>query len=253
MFCKDVINNFNLNKGDVLLIASDVTRILYISLKNKNRIDLNDFIDFFYDAIGDNGTLLFPTYNWDFCEGNTFDIVNSPSQTGALSSIALKRDDFKRTRHPIYSFAVKGKYADFLYNLRNKSAFGKDSPFAFLHENKAKMLIMDLDYQRSFTFVHYVEETLNVHYRYKKVFNENYIDENGNMSNREYDFHVRNLEKGIVTNINPIGKILELKGIAERTIIEGIPFILIMDLAKAFKEIENDIKYNAASNLFKVE
>ena len=44
-----------------------------------------------------------------FCEGKDFDYKKTQSKCGLLSNIALKRDDFLRTKNPIYSFAVTGK------------------------------------------------------------------------------------------------------------------------------------------------
>ena len=50
--------------------------------------------------------ILFPTFNWDFCKGKSFNYNNTRSMTGSLSNVALKRPDFKRSKNPIYSFAV---------------------------------------------------------------------------------------------------------------------------------------------------
>ncbi|MDR1803346.1 MAG: AAC(3) family N-acetyltransferase, partial [Treponema sp.] len=101
----------------------------------------------------------------------------TPSMTGSLSRVALKRKDFIRSRHPMYSFAVWGKYQDFLYLLDNTDSFGDNSPFNFLYKNLGKNLIMDVDYQHCFTFLHYVEEAVGVVYRYIKHFSAIYIDE----------------------------------------------------------------------------
>jgi len=58
-----------------------------------------------------------------------------------------------------------------LLSFTNESSFGSDSPFAYLHREKGKMLMIGVDYQSSFTFVHYVEECRQVNYRYIKTFN----------------------------------------------------------------------------------
>ena len=50
------------------------------------------------EKIGNTGNLLFPTYNWSFCEGKEFDYKNTKSLCGTLSNIALQRKDFKRTK-----------------------------------------------------------------------------------------------------------------------------------------------------------
>ena len=64
-----------------------------------------------------------------------FDYKKTPSNCGSLSNIALQRSDFKRTKHPIHSFAVFGKHKNYLCNLENKSSWGEDSPFKFLYKN----------------------------------------------------------------------------------------------------------------------
>lgn len=246
---KEILNCFDINKGDVVFVGSDMTHLAMEAARHGERMDLNAFIDSFINQIGPQGTLLFPTFHWGFCSGETFDYANTPSLTGALTVAALKRNDFVRTKHPIYSFAVWGKDQDFLYNLENKSSFGEDSPFAYLHRNHAKMLIIGLDYQHSFTFVHYVEEQERVNYRYMKNFTGKYIDKQGLANMRTYSMYVRDLTKGVVTQVNPMGEILERSGIATYNTINHVPFRLIY-LTKAYQAIVDDIRRNQAKNLF---
>jgi len=222
------------------------------SLRNEGKLDLNIFIDSLINKIGKNGTLLFPTFNWGFCSGETFDYNKTVSNTGALTNTALKRDDFTRTKHPIYSFAVWGKDKEKLYNMNNKSSFGEDSPFAYLHRNKAKMLTIGLCYQNSFTFVHYVEEMEKVGYRFMKDFTSKYIDKFGNESIRTYSMNVRDLDKGVVTKINPIGDEMESRGTSTHKSINNVDFYLI-DLNKSYDVIRGDIINNNAKKLFVIE
>jgi len=233
----------------ILLVASDISMYAYDKAKETGHFKADELIDGYIDMVGKNGTLLFPTYNWDFCEGKTFDIREVNSQTGRLSNTALSRSDFIRTRHPIYSFAVRGKDAEYLEGLNNIGAFDKESPFGYLHKNKTKMLIIGLEYQNSFTFVHYVEQQERVDYRYEKEFTAEYIDEDGIKSIRTYSMYVRNLKRKVRANINPIGRILEENGIAETWTENKTKFTLI-DLAKAYEVICDDIKFNGAKNLY---
>ena len=57
---------------------------------------------------------------------------------GSMGSFALKRKDFRRTKNPIYSFAVTGKDKDYLCNLNHNNCFDFDSPFGYLIKNHAK-------------------------------------------------------------------------------------------------------------------
>ena len=105
---KDIISYIDIQKGDILCISSDITKLLAKCRENKEVFNPNLFIDIIKEKIGSKGTILFPTFNWDFCKGKKFDYYKTPSQVGALGNVALKRKDFRRTRHPVYSFAVSG-------------------------------------------------------------------------------------------------------------------------------------------------
>ena len=113
---------------------------------------------------------------------------NYKSEKGVIYSKdgkALSRDDFARTKHPIYSFAVWGKGKEELCAMDNKSSFGIDSPFTYMTNHEFKNLFIDKDLGHSFVYVHYVEEQVgNIPYRYLKDFTADYIDEDGNI-NRE--------------------------------------------------------------------
>ena len=166
----DFVDKIPIDSGDTILFSSDVTRIGLWFHKNHEHLDLNAFLDLLVEKVGSDGTILFPTYNWDFCGGKTFDYKNTLSKTGTISQAALQHSGFRRTQHPIYSWAVSGKDKDFLCSLENTDSFGQDSPFNYLYEKHGKNIILDVSMQNSFTFVHYVEECVGVSYRYIKNF-----------------------------------------------------------------------------------
>ena len=202
---KDFINfldNLKINKGDILYIASDITRILLHHKRKEEKFNANDLIDYFLERVGSKGSLLFPTFNWGFCKGETFDYNKTPSETGSLSKIALLREDFLRTKHPIYSFVVKGKDQNYLYKLDDESGWGPKSLFAYFYENNAKNLFIGIDYKNGFTFDHYFEEKIGVDYRYFKYFEAKYINRQGKEQTKKYKMYVRDLEKNIITSIS---------------------------------------------------
>lgn len=55
-----------------------------------------------------------------------------------MANIALKRAEFKRTKHPIYSFMVANNFQKDLIKLDNKGAFDENSPFDFFIKIKRK-------------------------------------------------------------------------------------------------------------------
>ena len=148
---------------------------------------------------------MLPTFNYGFCSGEPFDILHTRSEMGALTEAARKHPLAHRTGHPIYSFAFIG-HRQFILN--NYSGYGQDSPFGILHKNRGKIAVLDLDDKGAMTYYHYVEEALNVPYRYHKVFTGKYTDSSGMTQDRSYGLFVRDLKQGVVTEVNPMGGLL---------------------------------------------
>src|SRR5574338_979593 len=58
------------------------------------------------EALGPEGTLIMPTFNFDFNKGQPWDVRSTPSQMGVLTELVRKDPRAKRVFHPIYSFAI---------------------------------------------------------------------------------------------------------------------------------------------------
>lgn len=243
--------HMKIEAGDIVFVSSDARKMIWDAVSHHEESDLNAFIDGMIKAVGSEGTVIFPTYNWDFCQGVTYNIRTSSCKTGRLGTIALERGDFTRTKHPIYSFAVHGKLTDELVNMTNKDSFGEDSPFAFFKNNNVKNYIIDVSLQHCFTFVHYVEEHSGyVHHRYIKDFTAGYVDENGEESKRTYSMFVRDLELDVQTTIDPIETDFICGGAEERLKINSSE-IKMIHLSKAYDIILTDIVENRSRKICK--
>lgn len=199
---KDTCHALGICKGDIVYISSDITMLMYrvsktygIKTKEAKKEFLNRFVDTLKEMVGDEGTLLVPMFTWSFCRGVDYDTRKTPGEVGVLGNWILEnRADFRRTKHPLYSFMVTGKDAKLLYDMENKIAWGEDSPFAYMHHNHAKNLLLNVSLERCFTFTHYVEQCLKAPYRYLKDFVGTYIDDEGNKTQRTYSMFVRDLD-----------------------------------------------------------
>jgi len=197
-----------IEEGDVLLIHSSIKRTLQRYMKQDMKSSPQLILDSFLSAIGPSGTLLLPLFNFDFTEGVAFDIRNTPSHMGALTNAGRVHPLAIRTGHPIYSFAAIGACSGKFKGVDNFSGFGNGSPFAMLRELNGKIAVLDLPDQNSMTFYHHVEEMNNVPYRYHKVFKGKYIDHKGHSELRTYGLFVRNIEKGVLTHVDPTGELM---------------------------------------------
>jgi aminoglycoside 3-N-acetyltransferase len=197
-----------LREGDLVLIHSSLRRTVRRSAQGDKPAAVTDILASFQRAVGDSGTVLFPLFNFQFTEGVPFDIRSTPSQMGVLTETARQMDGAVRTGHPIYSFAAIGAHADQFAGIDNHSGYGADSPFAKLRELDGRIAILDLPDQHSMTFYHHVEEMKNVPYRFHKTFAGEYTDAAGSTSRREYGLFVRDLDKGVRTDVDPMGELL---------------------------------------------
>src|ERR1700728_3345294 len=101
-------------EGEILLVHSRIGRTIR-ALVNAGRPAAtapDDILASFLAALGPNGTLLLPLFNFDFTKGVPFDLRSTPSQMGALTEAGRRHRGAVRTGHPIYSFAVIGHEAE---------------------------------------------------------------------------------------------------------------------------------------------
>lgn len=198
--------------GSILLIHSNINR----TLRNLKRQGLPASPDVILDsliaAVGDAGTLLLPLFNFDFTKGLQFDIRSTPSQMGALTEAGRMRSEAVRTGHPIYSFAAIGAQASLFEGIDNVSGYSEESPFGILRRQGGDIAVLDLPDVSSMTFYHHVEEVCAVDYRYYKEFSGPYVDQRGPIADKTYTLFVRDIDRGIETDVDPMGELLWHKG-----------------------------------------
>ncbi len=166
-------------------------------------------IDTLLEIIGPQGTLIMPTFNYDFLKGTPWDIRTTPSQMGVLTEIVRKDPRAKRMFHPIYSMAAIGKHAYELAAHTSNDCFGETTIFSKFREWDAKILIIGLAYSKSITFLHHCEQMAGVDYRFLKEFKGSAIDTQGKPHDVAYTMFVRNVDRGVVLDFEPIGALLD--------------------------------------------
>jgi len=203
----NVLRAIGLNTGDTLLVHS--------SYKSLGGVEggPQTVIDAFLEVLGEDGTLIMPNFNFDFCKGEPWDVCTTPSHMGAMTNMVREHPDAKRVFHPIYSFAILGKQAEFLTRDRYKSSYGPNSLFSKLRELDGKIMVIGLLYNDSMTFFHHVEELEGVDYRYLKEFTGMVTDENGRTYQDTFSMLVRDIDMGVQTMVDPMGNLMEDAGI----------------------------------------
>lgn len=211
-----------LKKGDIIDVCSDLREFMICFYRHKETFDPNRLIDALQQAVGEEGTILIRTFNWDFCHGTPFDRRNTPSQTGRLGDVALKRPDFVRTKHALYSWCVWGKERPYLTEIDPVDSFGDDSVFAWLEEKDAILLRIGATTVTGFTSIHRAEERAKIPFRYIKKFTGQYIDYNNSVEVKSYTMFVRDLDYDIHMREKEYGAMMEKRGILKKTVFEKV-------------------------------
>jgi aminopeptidase-like protein/aminoglycoside N3'-acetyltransferase len=221
--------------GDVLFIHS--------SYKAFGGVDggPQTVVDALLDAIGPEGTLIMPTFNYDFLKGVAWDVRSTPSQMGVLTELVRTDPRAKRMHHAIYSMSAIGKLADEVAAHRSNDCFGETTIFKKFRDWDAKILILGLAYSKSITFLHHCEQAADVDYRFLKEFKGMAIDAQGNAHDEAYTMFVRNVDMGVVLDFEPIGALLDSRVVTRRKIGEADVRLMkcrdVFDVAvKAMKE-----------------
>ena len=138
---KNTAEALGIKKGDTVLIHS--------SFKSFGPIEngAEDVVGGFFDAIGEEGTLVFPTLcqkDWDHIYANWH--LDAPSDIGYLTNYFRKLPGARRSDQATHSVAAIGKYRDYItethgqtgerYGIFGNTPFSADSPWE-------KMLTLD--------------------------------------------------------------------------------------------------------------
>ena len=166
-------------------------------------------IDAILEILGSSGTLIMPTFNYDFLKGVPWDIRSSPSQMGAMTELVRLDPRARRMFHPIYSMAAIGRHADEVAAHRSLDCFGETTVFKKFRDWDAKILIIGLAYSKSITFLHHCEQAAEVDYRFLKEFKGTAIDYQGKPHEDGYTMFVRDVDRGVVLDFEPIGALLD--------------------------------------------
>jgi len=238
----NIIKCAGIREGDILDVSSDFSSIYFYFKKQNEKFDANLFIDIIEDVLGPNGTIMIRTFNWDFCHNVMFDINSTPSQVGELGNVCLKRNDYKRTKHPIYSWMVKGHYQNELCEMNNRKSFGKGSPWDFFEKRRAKMLVIGNTQVFGLTCLHHIEQELHMPYRYEKAFTSNYKNEEGIIEKKTYSMYVRRLDRQVIFNGKGSYNRLLIDNIIKENVLDDYLKVASLDYDKTYDVIRTDLE-----------
>lgn len=160
------LREIGVEEGDILFIHSDITVFGKLAMRDRDRL-LGSLVNSFAEVVGEKGTLLMPAFTYSFDRSETFDREKSRSTVGILTEFFRKQKDVGRTSHPSHSVAVSGKEKKFFLDI-SWDTFGEDSVFHKLRQKRAKLVFFGSPLRVACTFIHHIEQSYGVPYRYFK-------------------------------------------------------------------------------------
>ena len=162
------LRKIGLEQGDSVFIHSNLG--FFGKLKDAN--DSTDYNRFFknaiFEVIGEQGTMITPTFSYSFCNSERFDVKETPGICGMFSEFIRKDTTSTRSNDPNFSISAIGKYADFFTRDCSSHSFGKSSFWERFLGKKGR--ICNFNFDSASTLFHYIEKILNVSYRFDKKF-----------------------------------------------------------------------------------
>lgn len=125
-------------------------------------------LDAIMNVLGDDGTLIVPTFTYSFPDGRPFDPATTPSTCGVFTEFVRRHPDAHRSHDPCVSVAAIGAHAESLTRGVEQNAYGSDGFAARFASASGRICNLNLD--AGSTLVHHVERELGVPYRFDKTF-----------------------------------------------------------------------------------
>lgn len=187
-----LLKNLGLKKNDIVFVHSDLSKLS----SKYNVIDIcEDLFNSILKIIGKESSLIVPTFTYEnFNKNRIFNNMETFSETGIFSEFVRLKKNSKRTNHPLFSLSGVGNNLDLIFKHTNRNSTGKGSPFERMLKFNVKILHIDIELVNACTFLHYIEEQMNVPYRYSKYFNYEIINEKKKKITLEYENYVRMTE-----------------------------------------------------------
>jgi aminoglycoside 3-N-acetyltransferase len=159
------LKKVGVQRGDIIYVAS------FISILGNSPTILSDTINALIEVVGEEGTVVMPVFNWDYCSGAVFDPIAAPSQVGVLTEAFRKHAGVLRSITPPWcTFAAIGQKAKEVIEIKGTSPFGPDSITQYLYDINARYVLIGCNYNDAVIHLHWLEEKFEVPYRFWKRF-----------------------------------------------------------------------------------
>jgi aminoglycoside 3-N-acetyltransferase len=236
----EALQKTGVHQGDVVYVHADLTAFGKLAAGVGRADFLDAFVTALEGAVGENGTVIMPTFTYSFCNHAVYDPEKTPSTVGVLSEYFRTMAGTLRSTDALFSSAARGKEAAYFTTV-GTDCFGSGSVFEKLYIRNAKLVFLGPRFD--ITYMHFVEQRLGVPYRFSKHFT-GHIKTQNELTEATFAYYVRPLDEHVEYDLEGIAKNFDRAGIL-CTAALGSSVVRIVGARDAFETIKAGIAHNA--------
>jgi aminoglycoside 3-N-acetyltransferase len=202
---------FSSLESEAVVIHTDLMKVGIINEVKPREQMLADYWDVIQRVAGER-CLLFPTFNYGFCRDGIYEVATAPVEVGILNEYVRQLNPNLRTRTPVFNFCIFNNIGFSQSAVANP--FSIESTFGELVESKARILFFGSGLHGN-TFIHHVEEVMDIGYRYIKPFPGEIIEPDGSRQKITLQYRVRPMEGGVEYDWDRLEAELAAEGLLE--------------------------------------
>ena len=224
------------------LVHSDARASLSLSKSNPSslkskKILIENSLSFFR-KVSEGRDVILPAFNYDFSASLFFDVACDVAQVGAIPEFARRTLSWRRNSTPVFSFLSETSLLP-----SDNFPFSADSVLGSLVKG-GEILLFGVGFERM-TFLHFIEDQIDVPYRYRKRFDGSAKHLDGKLRQAFVEFHVRPTKLKVNYDFTQIGQFL----LEEKAAIKKGNFSYLVDAKKTFEVMVQKYEENALFGL----
>lgn len=187
---EEFFKNWDLPKNKIIIIHSSLKPVYEFYAGKFSYAEITDeILNLFYKYFSPK-TVLIPAYTYSYTKSGVYHNDFTKSESGRFSEECRLNYDFYRTPNPVFSYLDTEAYLKNVSEIDHLDAFSKKSVFGYLHNKDAVLVNMALEIFLA-TPIHYIEQMVNVEYRYFKNFPGILYSDKRNFKEINFEYQVR--------------------------------------------------------------
>ena len=172
--------------------------------------------------VGEEGTLVFPTYTLNLGSDDVYDRRSTPSfAMGALSEFSRKQPGVQRTDCPMHGHTATGAEASTVLGADHLQSMGPGSAFEAMRRKGFHLLLLGCSFHEGATFVHHAEAMHGVPYREWLALPRSICREDGSVHKVTCRYYGRKPDIPWTTDLRHIEESVSRDGLGARLNIRG--------------------------------